>query len=128
MSGSIKWTRYVSDDDEVWGLLRDESNIEDVALTDSEVDVGTGSTIKYSVPQNVRPRFATYKSTTTVRVRKITIPTRAMYDDLATGAGVLGNRTFTDGTETFALQSLTPERIRPIVFSQDTGLNDGDAT
>lgn len=130
MAGSLKWTRYITDDGQVWGLIRDESNVESVVVADGDTDIATGSTVVYAVPRNVEPRFATYKSQTTVKVRKITIPTRDQYDALAVNNTAISNRVFTDADlgETFELQSVTPERIRPIVFSQDTGLNDGDAT
>lgn len=130
MAGSLKWTRYITDDGQLWGLIRDESNVENAIVADGDADIPTGTTTVYSVPRNVQPRFATYKSQTTVRVRRITIPTRAQYDALAAGDGAIANRTFADSEtgETFELQSLTPERLRPIVFSADTGLNDGDAT
>jgi hypothetical protein len=128
MSGSLKWTYYQSDDNENWALFRDESNLEGIALADTDVDISSGSTIKYSLPRNVEPRFAIYKSTTTVKTRKITIPTRAMYDDLAVGGNLIGSRSFPEDGETFVIQSLSPERIRPIIISNDTQLNDGDAT
>ena len=131
MAGSIKWTYYQTDDAGDWGLLRDESNVENVVVTDADADIGAASAVKYAVPKNVRPRYAVFKSTTSARTKKITIPTRALYDELAaTGASVSVNRSFADADtgETFALQSLSPERLRPVVFSEDTGLDDGDAT
>ncbi len=131
MSGSIKWTYYQTDDAGDWGLLRDESNVESVIVSDAAADIGSASAVKYSVPSNVRPRFATFKSTSTVRVRKITIPTRDLYDELAantTAVNVVRSFVDADTTETFVLQSLTPERLRPVVFDEDTALNDGDAT
>lgn len=128
MAGSKKWTFYETDDGEQWGLIRDESNVEGVVIADGDVDIPTGSSIKYSVPANVRPRYATYKSETTVKVRRVTIPTRALYDDLASAIPNSTSKTFTEDGEVFRLQGLSPERIRPVVFSGDTGLNDGDAT
>lgn len=131
MSGSIKWTYYQTDDGGDWGLLRDESNVENVVTTDADADIGATSAVKYAVPKNVQPRFATFKSTTTVRIRKITIPTRDLYDALASNVTQTSvSRSFTDAetSEVFQLQSLSPERLRPVVFSADSGLNDGDAT
>jgi hypothetical protein len=120
MAGSLKWTRYVTDDGQLWGLIRDESNVEGVVIADGDTDIPTGTTTIY----------ATFKSQTTVKTRKNTIPSRAQYDALASNNTAIANRVFTDADlgETFELQSLTPERLRPVVFSQDTGLNDGDAT
>lgn len=128
MSGSKKWVRYSTDDGQLWALIRDESNTEGAVLADADVDIGTGDSTKYAVPRNVVPRFATYKSDTTVKFRKVTIPTRDLYDDLASDTPVSTSKTFAEDGETFRLQSLTPERIRPVVFSADTGLNEGDAT
>lgn len=128
MAGSRKWITYQTDDGQNWGLIRDESNTEGAVLADADIDVGTGSTIAYAVPSNVRPRFATYKSDATVKTRKVTIPTRVLFDDLASASPNSTSKTFVEDGETFRLQSLSPEKIRPVIFSADTGLNDGDAS
>lgn len=130
MSGSIKWLKYTTDSADEFAYLADESNAENVIVADAPIDVQTTDTIKYAVPANVQKRFATFKSTTTVKVRKVVIPTVALYQALADNDATLVSRAWNDAElgEQFVLQSLTPERIRPIVGSEDTGLNDGDAT
>lgn len=132
MAGSLKYIKYDSDDGGEWALFRDESNVESVVATDADIDIAVAdvATRKYQLPRNLNPRFATYRSTSTVRTRKVVIPTVAIYNDLAAGANLLAVRTFSDlGTgEIFQLQSLSPERIRPVVIDADTAINDGDAS
>lgn len=127
--GSRKWLKYDTDDGSQWAMFGDESNIENIVVTDANVDIAIADVDdrKWAVPQNVEPRFATFQSTTTVAKRKIRIPTPAIYQALAANDTAIALRTFSEDGETFQLQSLTPERIRPIVTDADTGLNDGDA-
>lgn len=130
MSGSLKYFVYVDDFDALWAMKRDESNIELMLNTTSDSDLQEAdlAVVRYELPQNIIPRTATYVSTTTVRTKTITIPRRADY--VALFAGTAGaNQTFTDPSgEIFRLQSLNSETVRPVVFAEDTGLNDGDAT
>lgn len=130
MAGSLKWLKYTDDSGVDFAYFGDESNVENVVVDDTSFDIVSTDTIKYSVPQNIQKRFATFKSTTTPRVKKVVIPTIALYNALAENNGVLVSREWNDTelSEQFVLQSLTPERIRPIVGANDTQLNDGDAS
>lgn len=134
MSGSIKCIKYDDDYGNFWALRRDESNIENIMTNDAAVDIQEVDLIarKFEIPQNLEPRFAYYKSTSTVKVRKIVIPTLDIAQDLVLGTQALASRSFTDTQldppETFTFVSVKPEQIRPVVVSIDTGLNDGDAT
>jgi len=121
MSGSIKWFVYETDSNESFGYKADESNSE-IFGTGHDANLGVP---KWAYPSNLQMRTATYKSTTTVRTKRIVVPTRTLYDDLA-GGGVATGSSFTEGGETFEFVGLQPERIRPVIFPADTGLNDGD--
>ena len=131
MAGSLKYFKYTTDLGETFAILADESNIENIVVSDAGVDIGLADigNIPYTVPGNVKPRYARYISTTTSRVRRIVVPTQAIAQALVSGDSLVALRTFSDVElgETFQFQGLTPERIRPVVIYQDTGLDDGDA-
>lgn len=128
MSGSLKFVSYTDDRGGKWALNRDESNMESVIVDDGSFDITPDNVDEhtYITPRNLKPRFATYKSSTTVKVRKVTIPTVDIYNALFTGDDAVALRSFTAEGETWVLSGLSPERIRPIVVSIDTGLNEGD--
>lgn len=130
MAGSLKYFIYDDDFGGEWAMERDESNLEAVIVDPTAVDVTPAnvSTRQYTIPKNIKPRVATYKSTTTVAVRRVTIPTLALYQDLVNSVVANILRQFTDGGETFVLSGVTPERIKPVVVAEDTGLTDGDDT
>jgi hypothetical protein len=130
MAGSNKYFIYVSDDGLNWAMLADESNTEAIVADDAAIDVTPANLAdhRYKVPGNVEKRFATYKSLDGLQTRKIYVPTVALYQDLATATftDTLGAYTDAAGTQ-FFLSGLSPERIRPVTASVDTGLLDGDA-
>ena len=130
MSGSIKWLKYTTDGGDVFGYQADESNAENVIVADDPIDVQTTDMIKYSVPSNVGKRTATFKSTTTVRKKVVVIPTVVLFQALIDNDGTLVSRSWNDAElgEQFVLSGVSPETMRPIVGSVDTGLNDGDVT
>lgn len=130
MAGSLKYFIYDDDFGGEWAMERDESNLEAVVVDDAAIDVTplNVATRQYTIPKNIKPRVATYKSTTTPAVRKVTIPTLALYQDLVNSVVANIVRQFTDGGETFVLSGVTPERIKPVVVAEDTGITDGDAT
>lgn len=131
MSGSLKAFRYFTDAGDLYAIQADESNVEGVHITPPDVTSANESDTPYTVPRNVTPRFARYKSTTTEHVRKVPIMSPSIFGELKAKDYTNANRTFTEnvgGTVlTFALENLTAERIR-VVKADDTGLNDGDAT
>lgn len=130
MAGSLKYFIYDDDFGGEWAMERDESNLEAVIVDSAAVDVTPAnvSTRQYLIPKNIKPRIASYKSTTTPAVRRVTIPTLALYQDLVNSVVANVLRQFTDGGETYVLSGVTPERIKPVVVAEDTGLDDGDAT
>lgn len=134
MSGSLKYMRYQLNNGDIFAVFADESNIENIHVEPPtfEFDVTTANlaTVPYKIPGNVEPRRARYKSTTSVRVKEIIVPTEAMYNDLIAATGLQGLRSFVDTEtgETFTFRGVTPELVKPIVISEDTGLIDGDDT
>lgn len=129
MVGSKKYFIYQSDDGQNWAMLADESNLESIMADDASVDVTPGNlaTHRYQVPRNVQKRFATFKSLDGLSVRKIYIPTQAIYQDLATSTNLLALSAYTDAEGIqFFMTGLSPERLRPVTAAIDTGLTDGD--
>lgn len=124
MAGSIKYFVYTDDAGEDWALRRDESNVEAVNGAASGDYPNTGSTVRYELPRNVRPRTATYVSADGTVRRKVVVLTAARYATLATDAP-----SFTDQVSnvTVSLKLQDGERVS-LPFGADTGLNDGDAT
>ena len=124
MAGSMKYFVYSDDVGGLHGYKADESNSE-IFGTAHDANLGVP---KYTVPQNLRPRRANYASTTSVRTKSIVVPTKALYDDLASGSQTAVGLSFIDDTfgETFNFVGLTPETIKPVVIPLDTGLTDGD--
>jgi len=129
MVGSNKYFQYVSDDGQTWAMLADESNTEAIVADDASIDVTPANLAahRYKVPSNIQKRFATFKSLDGLQVRKIYIPTVALYQDMATATftDTLGAYTDDAGTQ-FFLSGLSPERIKPVTAAVDTGLTDGD--
>ena len=123
MAGSKKWFVYTTDQGDDYGLLADESNVE--AVNGGTQDYASGVTIVYSLPSNVRPRAAVYKSADGNRTIRAYALTQTIYNGVLTGAP-----TITDpiGGGTLSLSRLEPEKIKLLPIAADTGLTDGDAT
>lgn len=129
MAGSMKYFRYFTDSGDLYALFGDESNIEAVHVTNPQVTSLNEDDTPYVVPRNVKPRYATYKSTTTEHTRKVPIMTASIFAELKAKDYTTANKTFTENIGgdviTFQLASLTAEKMRTVT-SNDTGLNDGD--
>ena len=121
---------YVTDLGDLFAITRDESNMEN-ALTGNASDLSAAdvASVNYYLPSNVEPRSANYTSTTTSRVKTIALPRPADYLAALTGdeSRVLRSFVDTDTGETFRFTGAINEQFKPVVFSIDTGLNDGDA-
>lgn len=130
MAGSRKLFVYVTDLGDMFAIERDESNMESalggIASDMTGADVAN---INYFLPSNVEPRVALFASTTTTRTKEIVMPRPADYLDIVSGAGATTNRQFVDLAtgETFRFTGVRNEAFKPVVYDQDTGLNDGDA-
>lgn len=130
MAGSLKYLVYADDDGNEWFYLADESNIENVLVDDTIADyeLTDESSVVHQLPANIKPRTATYNSTTTTSTRTMIVPTSAVYSALRTNDSTVALKTFSDGSgETFKLKRLTPERIS-LPTAADSGLDDGDVT
>lgn len=123
MAGSMKYCSYTDNRDNTFAIKHDESNWEAVNGESHDVTAANLTNHVYTIPGNLRPRLAWYRSTTTVKVRKVAVATNALLNDLIEGEGV---RSFTSDGETFRFYRTTPEELRPVVIEFDTGLNDGD--
>lgn len=124
MAGSLKFFEYTTDDDEVFAIFADESNVE--AANGTGVDYTGTSTATYWLPRNVEPRYAVYSSADGTRNIKIPIMTTAIFSALLSTTP-----TITDpiaGTGTLTLSRLVPQIVKRLPKSADTGLIDGDAT
>lgn len=120
MAGSRKWFKYTCDNGDVFGIQQDESNGEAVSNDDfGALDDGA---IIYSLPGNVQPRYAIYRTVDGLRSARIVITDRlaslgTLPSQINLGTGELANLTQFSG-----------EVVRPVPISFDTGLDDGDLT
>lgn len=122
MAGSLKWFLYTADSGTQYAVYRDESNLEAVNGAVGDYP-DTGGTVTAGLPNNLKPRYASYVSATNTVRRNVICLTAAIFNALAPGA------TITDQTSglTLTLVSKTGEKSR-LPRGQDTGLTDGDAT
>lgn len=124
MAGSLKWFVYTTDDGTDFAIKLDESNTE--AVNGATQDYVAGTAFRFAIPKNLKPRHAVYQSPDGVRSIKCVALTQTIY------AGVPANVTsITDPlppNNTLGLVRIVPERLSPLPFANDTGINDGDAT
>lgn len=124
MSGSLKYFKYTTNSGDDFAILMDESNGELVGNTD--FGLADDAALVYTLPRNVKPRTALYRSTDGVVSRRIPITSPT-----ATIASLPG--TFqvlaSDGNpqRTMQLQSFRGEEVKRL-FSVDTSQDDGDLT
>lgn len=124
MAGSLKWFVYTTDDGTDFAIKLDESNTE--AVNGATQDYVAGTAFRFSIPRNLKPRRAVYQSPDGVRSITCVALTQAIYN------GIPANVTsITDPLppgNTLNLVRILPERISPLPFANDTGIDDGDAT
>lgn len=124
MAGSRKWFKYTTDTDVVYALNMDESNGEAVSNPDYEaVDAGLFA----SLPRNIKPRQATYRSSDGKVSRVIAVCDKAA--NISTLPATLAVAAI-DGNPAYTLNlvSYQGERFTQVPGAADTGLDDGDAT
>lgn len=119
MGGSRKWFKYTCDNGDVFGVNMDESNGEAISNTDfGPLDDGA---IIYSLPGNVKPREAVYRTLDGLRSARIVVTDAN--DNLSTLPGTINLAT----GELANLTQFSGEVVRPVPVSWDTGIDDGDA-
>lgn len=117
MAGSKKWFLYETDlDGTVFAIELDESNTE---LAGAGVDYPNGGGVLYSLPGNVKPRYARYASADTFTVRNCVLCAPATAPNPTIADPVSG--------QTLNLVAVVAEQVR-VPRGEDTGLIDGDAT
>jgi len=124
MAGSNKWFRYTTADGRNYAIFMDESNGEIVGNTDMGVaDDGDLDTL----PRNVKPRYATYRSLDGKVQRKIPVTSNTAN---ITTLPLSFDVSSIDNNPAVAviLSGFTGERQTRIPQSRDTGLDDGDIT
>jgi hypothetical protein len=124
MAGSNKWFVYTTDDGTDFAIKQDESNTE--AVNAGTQDYVPGVAIKYSLPSNISPRRAYYRSADGKRTISCVALTQTIYNGIPSNVSSI-----TDPISPPALLGLIrirPEIIRNLPFAGDTGLDDGDAT
>lgn len=124
MAGSLKWFVYTTDNGDDFAIRLDESNTE--AVNGSQQDYVAGTAFRYNIPRNLRPRAAFYRSPDGVRTIKCIALTQSIYNGIPSAV-----TSITDPlppNNTLNLIRIVPERISPLPFANDTGIDDGDAT
>lgn len=115
MAGSMAWFNYTSDDGVVYAVKMDESNAVAAGFTPN-------ATVIPTLPRGVEMRHLNLQSSTTVRKKKLPVPTAASL--LWTGATSSIALATIDGEETFVTQSFIGERRTNRRNIVDTGLTD----
>jgi hypothetical protein len=117
MAGSLRYFRYIADDNSTWAVLLDESNTESIQAASA-----VGNDLKYKLPGNVRPRCAFFANADNRIRRKIVVLTKGAFETLGPSAEI---------TDQVSGQTLRITRkvgeIVKLPTQADTGLNDGDA-
>lgn len=115
MAGSMAWFNYTSDNGVTYKVKVDKSNALAAGMTPNATAIPI-------LPRGFEMRHVNMQSTTTVRKRKLAIPTVASL--FWTGATASTDLATIDGDETFATQSFIGERRTNIGTIVDTGLDD----
>lgn len=124
MAGSLKYFKYTTDAGDDFAILMDESNGE--LVSNADFGLAEDGVLVYSLPRNVKPRTALYRSTDGVVSRRIVICSNtATIGSLPGTFQILAS----DGNpqRTMQLQSFRGEEVKRL-FSVDTAQDDGDIT
>lgn len=124
MAGSLKWFVYTTDDGTDFAIKLDESNTE--AVNGATQDYVAGTAFRFSIPKNLRPRTATYQSPDGNRSIRCVCLTQTIYTGVPLNVTAIADPI--DGVTALGLVRITPERLSPLPFANDTGLIDGDVT
>lgn len=124
MAGSLKWFVYTTDDGTDFAIKLDESNTE--AVNGATQDYVAGTAFRFAIPSNLKPRRAVYASPDGTRTISCVALTQTIYNGVP--ANVTSITDPLNNANTLGLVRILPERISPLPFANDTGLDDGDAT
>lgn len=123
MTGSRKWFIYTTDAQNDFGIELDESNTEAVNGATQDFP-NTGSPATVALPRNIKPRYAIYQSADNTITRKCVALTPTIFAGLVANVATIADPV--SGT-TLILRRVVGEKSR-LLFGQDTGQTDGDAT
>jgi len=123
MAGSNKWFVYTTNDGTDFTIYADESNTE--AVNGGTQDLLDNAVTPFSIPKNLKPRYAVYKNIAGTRTIKCVCLTAEIYNGVPANVPTIPDPI---GTGDLTLAQLIPERISPLPRGTDTGLNDGDAS
>lgn len=115
--GSMAWFNYTSDDGTVYAVFMDKSNAVAAGFV-------ANTTAIPKLPRGVEMRHLNLQSATSVRKKKLPVPTVANL--LWTGATLSVTLATQDGDESFVTQSFIGERRTHLRNIVDTGLTDAD--
>ncbi len=126
MAGSLKYFVYTTNGGSTYPIRMDESNGEAVGNTDL-TDANASTLTGQSLPRNITPRYALYRSADGNTTRKIPITANNVdLEDLPANFTVASP--VVGGTDiTVVRQSLVGE-VQRAALPADTGLTDGDDT
>lgn len=126
MAGSLKYFVYTTNGGSTYAIRMDESNGEALGNTDL-TDANAATLTGQSLPRNITPRYALYRSSDGTTTRKIPVTANNVdLEDLPTSFTVPSP--VVGGTDiTVVRQSLVGE-VQRSALPADTGLTDGDAT
>lgn len=117
MAGSLDEFRYISDDDEVYWIRADRSNVTAVNAAAAAPPVGSTS-----VPKNITPRYVLYRNAEEFMQRKIPVLTDISPDSLPATITVK-NGAGTDVTLDKSFYS--GEKVRFVSYAKDTAITVG---
>lgn len=117
MAGSLDEFRYVSDNDEVYWIRADRSNVTAVNSTATAPPQGSSS-----VPKNITPRYVLYRNAAEFMQRKVPVLTAVNPDSLAATITVKGG----DGSNVVLNKSFfSGEKTRFVSYATDTAITTG---
>lgn len=123
MAGSRKWFVYTTDAGNDFAIELDESNTEAVNGATQDFP-NTGSPATVALPRNIKPRYAVYQNAENTITRKCVALTATILNGLVANVPTITDQV---SNQTLILRRIQGEKSR-LLFGQDTGLNDGDAT
>ena len=117
MAGSLDEFRYLSDNEEVYWLRADRSNVTAVNTTAAAPPAGSTS-----VPKNITPRYVLYRNAEEFMQRKIPVLTDVNPDSLPATITV---RAGEGSNKTLNKSFYSGEKVRFVNYASDTAITEG---